>query len=214
MRVRPGIAEAERVLPGLVWPSRRDSLLTSSPGFRERRVSSLLTAKTTVKSASEEACKWSLLEHGVVAYYEVHTFPISDGVHAYLPDFTIELTVNGRQVILEPHGFPSGIYASRSAQRAISERNRAYTSKIGMFHKEYGSDLYLILISDHHGRSLAKIADEYWQIPIMSAHPAASYRAGKRRLDAQLDGLIRRSDQSALFGYGENARLKELARAS
>ncbi len=214
MRVRPALLEGERNLPDPMWLPRRDMLLTSSPGFRQERVSSLLTPKTDVKSPAEEACKWALLERGVVAYYEVHTFPVSDGVHAYLPDFTLELTVNGKQVILEPHGFPSEVHMTKSAKRVVRKRKRAYLGKMGTFHEDYRSDLHLIIISNYNGKGLREVADEYWNIPIINARPIESYRAGEIRLGQKLSGLIRRSDQRDLFISREREALKELARAS
>lgn len=199
-----------------VWVPRRETLLTSGADFREERLSARLNQDTPVKSPSEEACKRAILATGVVTYYELHKFPTGDGIHSYLPDFTMELTVCGKQVMIEPHGFYSGSgYAGKEGREAINKKRKAYLDKIRAFHETHESSVYLVMVSDIPGKFLNGVADEYWKLNILSNRDPQRYRCGEERLVRLLNGLIRRSDQAEhVLAFQTAQELAVLARAS
>ena len=134
-------------------------------GANGTRAEALLRAETLVKSDYEKAFKECLLDMGVKSYYEPFS-PGSglstEGIH-HTPDFLTDLTINGRQVLLEPHPL------------RLSRHHRIYNDivKFERFKSKFGQRFYFVLASDLcdetiHYRSrkpVSKFADEYWEVP-------------------------------------------------
>ncbi|MEM3296354.1 MAG: hypothetical protein QW696_00425 [Candidatus Micrarchaeaceae archaeon] len=115
-----------------------------------------LTSETHMKNDYEAVFKDVLLEfkgNGVEAYYELFTFPLQNK-RGYLPDFTTNLTVDGKLVIIEEH-------ASLDAE---------FLEKIGEFRDRY--KIYMIVgtkstvdVYTNQGLSMASYMDEFWYVP-------------------------------------------------
>jgi hypothetical protein len=140
--------------------------LQSTVDINSARAEALLRAETPVKSMYEEAFKECLLDLGVRSYYEpFHLWvgPYHGRDLTYTPDFLTELSLNGRQVLLEPHPL------------RLSKHYRIHNdiSKFEKFKSMYGKRFYFILASDicdetihHRSRTpISKFADEYWEVP-------------------------------------------------
>jgi predicted nuclease of restriction endonuclease-like RecB superfamily len=108
---------------------------------------------TKVKNQEEEAVKMALLDSGINSYYEYGEFALPKN-HAYLPDFITELRVNGKQVILEPHGNVTG----------------KYLAKLNDFRNIYGFYVVIFLTRDpkrniSNGVNPKNYVDEFWSMP-------------------------------------------------
>lgn len=171
----------------------RTALLTS-PHEVERNIKRLnslarLSEKTVVKSIYEMVFKECLLEMGIGASYESFAVSVDAGRdrwQTYLPDFIIEKTLSGRNVVLEPHD------VLRRTRAEVLLAIGKYTD----FKQRYGSTLYFVLASDVDARLLerasgmpiCRLSDEYWRLP--------TTRCGlgpiKRGVRSHLDSLMRR----------------------
>ena len=142
------------------------SRLQSTVDINSLRGEALLRTETAVKSAYEEIFKECLLDLGVKSYYEPFSLwvgPCHGGDLTYTPDFLTELSLNGRQVLLEPHPL------------RLSKHHRIHNDimKFEKFKSKYGGRFYFILASDLcddtiHERArtpLYKFSDEYWEVP-------------------------------------------------
>ena len=187
-----------------------------------------LTASTEVKSPAEEACKRVLLAAGILTLYEIHEFTVGDGIHLYKPDFATELTMGGKPVIIEPHGFaskgrvaaqlarslPEGEIetALRTTMKDARERRELYLEKIRGFREVHGA--YTVLISHAPGKGTKDFVAEYWRLAIMHRDPDGKYRAAQRRLARLMEGLILRSDTPGILHGNSAMALQELQRAA
>ena len=118
----------------------------------EKYSDSYLRTDKKLKNPREEAVKYALISLQVPSYYEYMTFPLQYG-RAYFPDFITSIMVNGRQVILEPHG----------------SIDYNYLKKLNEFILTY--NFYIILISNKRVDDLIRydggptaFVDSYWFI--------------------------------------------------
>lgn len=156
--------------------------LSDGSALRDARKAALLRPQTRVRSTAERAVKFAILNNGVVAYYELPRSSPFNGVPARSADFTFRLTIDGRQVEVDPHGNMSD----------------AWLVKFG----ESGSEhAWRIIISDKPDNGISEFADEYWQLTIMKKRPAEDYRAGMDALLKRMKDLVLRSDQADNFSW-------------
>ena len=86
------------------------------------------------KSGFERNLRGLLEKHKMMFYFEAQRFNLGDGL-TYRPDFILpKIYVEGRQVILEPHGFWTGDHVEQ------------VTTKYRKFREMFGSLYYFILI--------------------------------------------------------------------
>jgi hypothetical protein len=141
-----------------------------------------LSTETQTKSQYEEMIKKLLIERNILSYYELVTFPVSKN-RGYFPDFITNMFVDGRQVIIEPHG----------------NCNPKWLDKMKAFKEEYGNIFYVIVISQIEEKELASrlnanikpYMDEYWHIPHLNGNPKND-RVVKSILESKMSEFIRR----------------------
>jgi hypothetical protein len=157
---------------------------------------SLLCAETVVKSLYEKVFKECLLERGVTAWYEPRNWvlgPFVGKTITYKPDFITDLTLNGRQVILETHPM--------AANTKDQLNNDLF--KFSRFKAQFGNKFYLIMASDLsevviNFRSRIPLSDsvhEYWEMPYirLSDTTGMSEAQAKEIVRSHIDGLLRRA---------------------
>ncbi len=139
-----------------------------------------LRTNSEVKDPRESAVKYALLDMNIPSYYEHMQYPLSNS-KAYFPDFTTALIIDGRQVILEPHGNIS----------------LSYLQKLNEFIKSYG--FYVVLISNkpfqypepkwHPG----EFVDDYWYIKGFD-NTSKSLNTSTGHVEKKLEKLLRKQN--------------------
>jgi predicted nuclease of restriction endonuclease-like RecB superfamily len=146
---------------------------------------------TKVKNMEEEAVKTALLDSGINSYYEYGEFALPKN-HAYLPDFITEMRVNGKQVVLEPHG----------------NVTVKYLMKLHDFKKIYGFYVVVFLTRDPD-RNIGKgvnpkdYIDEFWAIPNLT-YGGGDFKVATGIIKEKINFLIEKGKKSE---EAESARL-------
>ena len=157
----------------------------------------LLSQKTDLKSGFETAFRESLEAFGIRAHYEPFRFSVTCGNWRtqFTPDFVTDLRINGRRVLLEPHGM----------RMANSLKIDQDLTKFGKFLENYGRWFYLVVASNlpmevipfRIGHQPPKFADEYWFID-RKEHPIPNVRTHDANLLEEVQkkfrGFLRTGD--------------------
>jgi hypothetical protein len=113
---------------------------------------------STMKSGLEKRLSHELSKLKIVYYYESNLFPLTEGI-VYTPDFVMpRVIIQGRKVVLEPHGVWDPLRKRRvrvgrrsiqvdAAPSRVSLQERNFTNKLRTFRKLYGEQYHLILIA-------------------------------------------------------------------
>ncbi|MEM3626157.1 MAG: hypothetical protein QW144_01855 [Candidatus Micrarchaeaceae archaeon] len=144
----------------------------------------LASKEIHTKNDYEAVFKDVLLEfkgNGVEAYYELFTFPLRNK-KGYLPDFTTNLTVNGKLVVIEEH----------------ASLDTEFLEKIDEFRKSY--KIYMIVgtkspIEVHMNNecNVTNYMDEYWYVP-NNIKTSIDAKTSKEILRLYISGLIKKAE--------------------
>ena len=122
----------------------------------------------------------------------------------YVPDFVTRFMINGKVVVIEPHG---GSFFAKKNERSESigpdgsttpRVKETFYDKMERFVKEKGEKLYTIVITNMtpetlsynlKTRGVGKIADEVWHVPTPKNRHNAGSAPEKGDVDAVLEKL-------------------------
>ncbi len=173
--------------------------------------STLLKPQTMVRSPYEAAVKEILLKRGMRAYYEPFILELAPHTKSFNLDFLIDVKLDGRLVMLEPHH-------GRIEQQKRVMLGEAFGNLFYFVHINWGGTIFL----DYNKRMKPKNRvldytgmDERWIVPIIGtlkigtenipkgyvrapegfAYNKKEYRRLKRILNRQIRHLIRRANK-------------------
>jgi len=165
---------------------------------------SRLSERTRVKGHYETALKGLLLDLGIRANYEPFAYVAGD-LRFYVPDFTIDLFMDGRRVVLERHNVVIDVAGGDSMN---------FISKAANFISNHADGLYFILLDSQSGRPKSPTFDlqprhpkagiiyahEHWHLPKIRLDRSGSPNKGDigrwtGDVRLLLQGLIERSRQ-------------------
>ncbi len=149
-----------------------------------------LVQETKMQSGYEEVFKSVILELGLRVDYEPFSLRLGNFAGRemiFTPDFVTDLTMDGRQVIIDPHGMHN-----HERDEIIRE-----LARFRLFGSIYKKRFYFIMASDlgtqalklRTGATLGSVIDEYWETPVDRTLTKASVRE-------RFDLLLRRAERN------------------